>query len=304
MPESTMIPCPACGSAATILWQVKSNDAGRFLIRKCRSCRSAFVWPRPRPEEIDAFYRGTRYKNLSTGDFRRLEQTYYPDAAMDASRMVSHCRRLARGPRLMDVGAGFGEFTKAARDAGFEVTACEPNANSRRLFQEINGFEPIPDMFDEALALEYAGRFDIALVSHVLEHVTDPALFATNLGTILAPDGIVAVAVPHFGSLLSRLQGKNDMFISPPEHLNFFSRRGLAALFDRNGFRAISIMTVSKLNRTKIRDAGRGAFRGDWAWKGAFGAMRITDYLRLGTVMNAYLRKASRDATATPGGGD
>ena len=51
--------------------------------------------------------------------------------------------------------------------------------------------------------------------------------FAANLSAILVPDGIVAVAVPHFGSLLSRLQGKKDMFICPPEHLNFFSRRGL-----------------------------------------------------------------------------
>ena len=143
MPESPTIPCPACGSMHTALWQIKANDAGSFPIRSCRSCGSAFVWPRPAAgRDRRPSIRGTRYKNLSTEDFRDLERTYYPTASMDAARLISRCRRLAGGPRLMDVGAGFGEFSRAARDAGFEVTACEPNANSRRIFKEVNGFDP------------------------------------------------------------------------------------------------------------------------------------------------------------------
>lgn len=303
MSESPTIHCPACGSTRTGLWAIKVNDAGSYPIRKCPSCGSAFVWPRPRREEIDAFYRGSCYKNLSIEEFRDLERTYYPAAAMDASRLIGRCRRLAEGPRLMDVGAGFGEFSKAARDAGFEVTACEPNANSRRIFKEVAGFEPMPDMFDGDLAARFRGRFDVVLASHILEHVSDPAVFAADAGEILAPGGIIAVAVPHFGSLLSRLQGTKDMFICPPEHLTFFSRKGLARLFERFGFRTIALETVSKLNRTKIRNAGRGAFRGDWAWKGIYQAMRITDRLRLGTVLNIYLRKGIPGSPAPKGRG-
>jgi hypothetical protein len=92
------------------------------------------------------------------------------------------------------------------------------------------------------------------------------------------------------------------MFICPPEHLNFFSRRGLIVLFERKGFRAIALETVSKLNCAKIRTIGGGALRGDWAWKGIYLAMRITDRFRLGTVLNAYLRKEiSRSRPAGPG---
>jgi len=291
MSGSMEILCPACGSTFTGLWLIKANDLGTYPIRKCRSCRSAFVWPRPRQEEIGAFYKGSRYKSVSIEEFRELDQTYYPRASMDASRLTTRCLRLSNGLRLMDVGAGFGEFSKAAHDAGYDVTACEPNENSRRIFREINGFEPIPDMFDKELAARYRGRFDVALASHILEHVIDPAAFVADLGTILVPGGIVAVAVPHFGSLLSRLQGTKDMFICPPEHLNFFSRRGLIGLFERNGFREIALETVSKLNRATIRAAGGGALRGDWAWKGIYLAMRITDRIRLGTVLNVYLRK-------------
>ncbi len=303
MTEFLTILCPACGSTRTALWAIKVNDAGSYPIRKCSSCGSAFVWPRPRQEEIDDFYLGSRYKNLSTEEFLRLEQTYYPDAAMDASRIIGHCRRLTPGPRLMDVGAGFGEFTQAARNAGFAVTACEPNANSRRIFKQVNGFEPVPDMFDKAFAAANQGQFHAVLASQILEHINDPMAFAANVNAILVPGGIVAVAVPHFGSLLSRLQGKKDMFICPPEHLSFFSRKGLRALFERSGFRTICLETVSKLNRTKIRKAGRGALRGDWAWKGIYQAMRITDRLRAGMVLNAYFRKGTTGSPAPKGCG-
>lgn len=303
MSEFPTILCPACGSTRTGLWVIKVNEAGSYPIRKCPSCGSAFVWPRPRREEIDAIYLGSRYKNFTIEEFRELERTYYPAAAMDASRLIGRCRRLAEGPRLMDVGAGFGEFSKAARDAGFDVTACEPNANSRRIFKEVAGFEPMPDMFDGDLAARFRGRFDVVLASHILEHVSDPAVFAADVGAILAPGGIIAVAVPHFGSLLSRLQGTKDMFICPPEHLTFFSRRGLLRLFERFGFRTIALETVSKLNRTKIRNAGRGAFRGDWAWKGIYQAMRISDRIRLGMVLNIYLRKGIPASPAPRGRG-
>lgn len=290
--------CPACGSPRTALWQVKTVDAGSFPVRRCRACGSAFVWPRPAPDMIEAFYRGPGYKALSAEDHRALQDTYYPDAAMDASRIIARCRRLAPGPRFLDIGAGFGEFSRAAREAGFEVTACEPNGNSRRIFARVNGFEPIPDMFDEGLAARLAGMFDTALASHLLEHVSDPEAFAANLGTVLAPGGIAAVAVPHFGSLLSRIQGKKDMFICPPEHLNFFTRRGLSALFGRAGFRTIGGETVSKVNRATIRGAARGAFKGDWAWKGIYCGMRITDRLRLGMAINTYVRKPSPERLA------
>lgn len=303
MSESISILCPACGSTRTGLWVIKVNEAGSYPIRKCPSCGSAFVWPRPSQEEIDAFYTSSLYKDLTFEEFRNLERTYYPEAAKDASRLIGRCCRFAEGPRLMDVGAGFGEFSKAARDAGFEVTACEPNANSRRIFKEVAGFEPMPDMFDGDLAARFGGRFDVVLASHILEHVSDPAAFAADLGTILAPGAVAAVAVPHFGSLLSRLQGTKDMFICPPEHLTFFSRRGLLRLFERFGFRTIALETVSKLNRMKFHNAGRGAFRGDWAWKGIYQAMRITDRLRLGMVLNIYLRKGIPGSPAPRGRG-
>jgi len=283
--------CPACSQIPLEAWFIKRNSQGLFPIYRCRSCRSAFVWPRPSGEKTESFYRDPSYKNVTVEQARQNVHIYYPTAAMDASRMIDRCRRLALGRCFLDIGAGFGEFSMAAKEAGLDVVACEPNPGSRIIFAEINHFEPEATMFDRDLAYTYQGRFDIALLSHVLEHANDPKAFVNNLELVLKDGGIAAVAVPHFGSALSRAQGKRDMFISPPEHLNFFSAKGLLCLFESNGFRLVYLETVSKLNRLKIRHIVRSPMLSEGAWRGLYRVLSIADSLGWGMVLNAYFRK-------------
>lgn len=292
--KASMTFCLACGRGPLRAWFVKENSHGRFPILLCPECRSAFVWPRPGGNDIESFYRSSSYKNETIEQVRRNERSYYPDASTDAARIVTLCRKLAQGRRFLDIGAGFGEFSRAAAGLGMDVTACEPNANSRRIFAELNGFEPESSMFDKRYAQESNPRFDVALACHVLEHVPEPGAFVENLSLVLKQGGIAAIAVPHFGSMLSRLQGRKDMFISPPEHLNFFSRPGLVGLFRRKGFVLLAFRTVSKVNRTSLRNRVRWAPLRPLAWRAVYGSLRISDALGRGMVLNAYFKKPER----------
>ena len=60
--------------------------------------------------------------------------------------------------------------------------------------------KPVPgitDVVGNALALPYdAGRFDCLLASEVLEHVSDPVLFAREVNRVLKPGGTVILTVP------------------------------------------------------------------------------------------------------------
>lgn len=114
-----------------------------------------------------------------------------------------------------------------------------------------------------------------------------------NLHKVLRPGGIVAIAVPHFGSLLSRLQGTKDIFVSPPEHINYFSKRGLKELFLKNGFRLLLIETVSKVPRRRIQRVLRVRIAGAVAWRTIFAAMWLSDWFGWGMVVNAYLEKTA-----------
>lgn len=239
---------------------------------------------------MEAYYRETGYGTLTWDEFERQQQAYFPSATRDARRILRVCRRLAAGDRFLDVGAGCGVFSREAARLGFKVTACEPNPRARDIFVRVNGFTPLPDMFDDRFAERHAESFDVLLASQLLEHVTDPAGMARRMRRVLAANGLVAVAVPHFGSALSRLQGERDMYISPPEHLNFFSRAGLVRLLARSGFRLLRLTTVSKVNRGRIAQAVRVPGLAAVVWLGLYAALACCELVGRGMVINAYFR--------------
>ena len=146
-------------------------------------------------------------------------------------------------------------------------------------------------MFEEEYAKANEKKFDVVLLSQVLEHVTDPEQVVRNIHTVLDKNGIAAIGVPHFGSALSRIQGKKDMYISPPEHLNFFSKQGLISLFTRNNFKLEYLETVSKVNRGRIEDTIRMPLIPNVVWGALYGTLAIFELFGMGMVLNAYFRK-------------
>lgn len=236
-------------------------------------------------------YRSESYSDISLGRSDERDLGYYPNSWMDSERIIAHCLALAPGRSFFDIGAGHGIYSYAAAAAGFDVAACEPSPKARAAFADRLGIEPDPGAFDDAMAAKLKNRFDVALLSQTLEHIPDPEATARDLCDILHPCGIAAIAVPHFGSALSRIQGKNDMFISPPEHLNYFSRAGLVSLFSRAGFKLEYMETVSKMPRHYVQKILRHPGLTDMGWKAGYGLMRLFDRVGLGMVLNAYFRK-------------
>jgi 2-polyprenyl-3-methyl-5-hydroxy-6-metoxy-1,4-benzoquinol methylase len=133
--------------------------------------------------------------------------------------------------------------------------------------------------------------FDVVLLSQVLEHVIEPAETVRHVHAVLNANAMAAIAVPHFGSALSLVMGKRDMFITPPEHLNYFSRQGLVALFGRNGFRLEELSTVSKVPRKRIAKMFPTPLLGEMAWRALYATLCCAHPFGLGMVLNAIFRK-------------
>jgi SAM-dependent methyltransferase len=272
-------------------WQDKLTDSGAYGIWRCESCQSGFVWPRPDDSKLAAFYTSPDCGLPSRKEADAIDTAYYPTSWGDAEIIINRCLGLAQGRCLLDVGAGNGTFSHVAAKRGFRVSAIEPNENASAIFREVNGFRPQERFFDHAFAEQYRTSYHVALLSQVLEHMPHPLDTVKNLHAVLRPGGLAAIAVPHFGSLLSRLQGANDMFVSPPQHLNFLSRRGLTELFLKNGFSLRLIETVSKVPRRRIERLARLRLLGALGWRGTYAAMRLSDWCSAGMVLNAYFEK-------------
>lgn len=283
--------CPICNSEPT-KWRTKRTNDGKFEIDRCRRCNYAFVNPRPSPAELRALYEKTGH-----GDVRHdpseviLErERAAPNSSLDARRILQRidARLPAHLPRtFLDVGCGYGFFSREAQTRGYQVTALEGATHERQIAAQLLGFEPRKAWFEEACFDE---QFSVILLSQVLEHVHDVNAWIRKAHSLMNQGGVLCVALPSFDSIVRRILSEKDPLICPPVHLNFFSRRSLERLLEREGFACCTFEDVSRVPLQSIRKrlprpAGALAPALHRIMAGALG---VCDHLGMGQMINAF----------------
>lgn len=146
---------------------------------------------------------------------------------------------------MLDIGAGAGLYALAAQNAGFRVSAIEPSGSARSMFRSVAGFDANDGSLSREFAEHNSEKFDVVLLSQVWEYLMSPEEAVACIWKLLRPGGLAIIAVPHFRSWLSRLMGRRDMFISPPYHINYFTRVGLRKLFARHAMTEVFSESVT-----------------------------------------------------------
>lgn len=94
------------------------------------------------------------------------------------------------GRRLLDIGAGTGNYTVALRDAGFHALPCDPSAGMAR--RAASKLDAAVLANGQALPFEDAS-FDCAVAVKVLNHVPDRLAFAREARRIIGAGPLVLV---------------------------------------------------------------------------------------------------------------
>lgn len=156
-------------------------------------------------------------------------------------KRIREIRKIKPSGTLLDVGAGVGIFLKAAADKGYETKgvelstwACE-YAQSNFRIDIYNG-----DMSGAGFA---PGSFDIITLWHILEHVSDPRAFLSNINWLLKENGLLALELPNIGSRMAIISGANWELMAPKEHLFYFTFKTLEQLLSDVGFGVIKTQT-------------------------------------------------------------
>ena len=186
----------------------------------------------PLPENLQPYYESEAY--ISHTDRRKtlLEKLYYWAKKWNLERKVDVLKSTCDGPGiLLDIGAGTGDFLKAASKAGWACYGVEPHGPARMRAQE-KGVEVQATI--DSLELPQA---DVITLWHVLEHIPELEKQVTQMRKVLRPGGQLILALPNFRSYDATYYGSFWAGYDVPRHVWHFSKEGVAAYFHDKGFR-------------------------------------------------------------------
>lgn len=219
-----------------------------FNFCRCESCGYIFDSPRPSFAEISAFYSQVGKYDIWLNEERARDMLW-------KRRLKKLSRHSSKG-RLLDIGAGYGQFLHHAQSFFSEATGTEVSESAVALAKEKYGLNLLVGQVEE---LELPPQsFDVITLFHVLEHVPDPGKLASRCHALLRTQGILVIAVPNdvlawtskIKKIGKRLGLKSFQKFSPrlgisragasrEIHLSHFTPTVLRRLLENSGLRII-----------------------------------------------------------------
>lgn len=220
--------CEICGSANLH----EFANIGHRKIAACRKC--GFVFSNEfNPQKISDFYMSGHATPQTSG----LEK----DARIraDLIKTLANFRELSINHRLLDVGAGTGEFVAALHGLypALEIYSVQKSKHAQDLIKEKIGTDAL--IGTESADLENIDKqFDIVTILQTLEHLKKPQKTLKTLYELLKPGGILFISVPNLNSYQVLLRGiDNNYCFSNETHLQFYSKKSLGAMLLQAGFK-------------------------------------------------------------------
>jgi SAM-dependent methyltransferase len=160
--------------------------------------------------------------------------------------------------RLLEVGCGIGTFLADARDAGWQVSGLEINAEFPEFCRKELGIDDVKcgvisdPPFPEA-------SFDAVAMLDVLEHMYDPMVSIQQCARLLKPGGLLVVKCPN-GAMqlrkerLKKMLKKGDGYVAGVGHLNQFTPKTLSLAFRKCGLEPTVMRPAQSFQQGIVRD--------------------------------------------------
>ncbi len=284
-------PCPCADS--TSAWQTWRDVRGVQLFR-CEGC--GIVCRDFSESDPAALYKDEYF--CSDDD----EFGYQDYLSMASSIRLNARKRLdrmaARGTssgRLFEVGCAHGLFLDEARQRGFEVGGVEPAESAARYARETLGLD-VQMGTDSQVRLEPCAT-DCLAMWDVIEHVAHPRELLARCHTWLKPGGLLVLSTGDVSALCSKISGERWHLFNFPEHLFFFTPRGLERILQTLGFKQVVVRYPwSRYTMSYLVERMRRKGRPRWFWR----QLRLGPLHRLSLPVNLWdvMEVSARKPTA------
>ena len=267
--------CPVCGSSGRECLYEGLEDVvffsapGKWIFYKCMDCGSGYLDPRPSLDTLHLAYRnyythdqtpdmpklgliqkarriianGYRNRQYGINDQPSVKLGYHLTKLMPGKRFIidrgmRHLPTNGKDKKLLDIGCGNGAFLLRVKSAGWDVSGIDLDEQVVKSGLE-KGLEI--QLGDITVLKSKAAFYDVITLSHVIEHVSDPASLLKHCFRLLKPDGSLWLETPNINSTGHVLYGKHWRGLEIPRHLVVFTMDSLKKLLIELGFSQVKL---------------------------------------------------------------
>ena len=184
--------------------------------------------PQPTLDKLGSYYEFEDYISHTDGKRTLFEKMYHfikRKAIRDKVSLINSYQPL-KG-RILDIGAGTGDFLLEAKNQNWDILGIEPNDKAKGIAVG-KGIK-----FGDTIEKLESNSFDVITMWHVLEHVPDVEHQVAELKRLLKPSGTIIIAVPNFKSYDANHYKEFWAAYDVPRHLWHFSKTAIEKLFDK-----------------------------------------------------------------------
>ncbi|MBB4800867.1 ubiquinone/menaquinone biosynthesis C-methylase UbiE [Flavobacterium nitrogenifigens] len=184
--------------------------------------------PQPELQNLGKYYESEDYISHTDNKRSLFEKAYHfvKNIALQNKLNLINSQQPQKG-KLLDIGAGTGDFLLTAKNNGWETVGVEPSDRAKNIAKQkgISFVEEISSLENNSL--------DVITMWHVLEHVPDLEHQIQELKRLLKPTGTLIVAVPNYKSFDANHYETFWAAYDVPIHFWHFSKKSIQLLFEK-----------------------------------------------------------------------
>jgi len=223
--------CEICNSLNIKLF---GNVNDTYKILKCKDCGYAFIWPRPTTEELNLYYKTVKKYNEPP---QKMSKTSAQKYAYSIYKKILKYNPNAK--TILDIGCSFGHLLYGLKHYGYDVYGTDLSSNAVEWAKRNYNIK----IFNAQFPPENI-KFDVIIMSSLLEHIIEPKKFLGEVVKFLNKNGILIIGMPNFGTPLFNIFKGDYCMVFPPEHITFFNYNSLLFLINSLGLKTELIFTT------------------------------------------------------------
>lgn len=217
------------------VWSIKNGK-----VYRCLQCDLSFIDPMMSDQEEIEFYKNfnDHVKNRGMTSDVSIKEYHQKSLSIANERMKVVSKFFNQNDKVLEIGSSTGAFLSLLNNC--KTSAVEIADNNREYSKQF----VTDEVYDSLKNIPKHLEFDVICMFHVFEHIKNPHDFLKQCTTLLNPNGIIVIEVPHIEDPLISLYDIKEFkdFVFQPMHPMIYSVKSLDYIFNSCNYYAKEVI--------------------------------------------------------------